>query len=658
MAKLDQILVKGTTYEIVPEVAPLFNTSTAYAVGDYVIKDAVLYRFKATHTSGAWSASQVDEVTAGSELKSIKNDKLDKNQGTANVGKYLKVGADGNLENVDLIDDTLLIEGEAADAKAVGDEITNLKSDLSDVDNALTVAEKTDNFVDYVLGNDSTTKGSSNFPALTRLGNIIKLNGSYGSSNARYFYKISGATNKGASQSGAVAWQKDQILKNGNTYSIKFGLLSGSIAKQDTDVFEIYMVDDSSVIKHKIKLNTETTITWDSADTLFLLCASKDIVCTNAVLFFTVVDVTSLRNIEKNIECIEKNIECTQLSQYQWANGKHVTRNENVADITRATDTITLLAAIPYDYNTYFTLADGWKISFVSCEEDVVTGLGREYIVSNDKITMLDIYNNLACTSVSYFGDSLSINIRKSDNTNIDIANLNIDDIIKMYKLHTLNSIDTCTWVAIGDSITDGRFSQTDGSTVRTKTNHYSQYGYIASKINGIDNYVEHGYGGMGYATPATDGTTLADVLALDFGSPNVISVNLGTNDTSKTLGDENSESNDGTISGAIKNCCEVLGTKYPNAHIFFMTPINKCTIGSASTGWAKNAGTTHLLDIASMIKYWANKFGFPVVDMLNESPVNDFNIKTMLLDNLHPTMEAHYMLGKYLAGALPYKII
>ena len=46
--------------------------------------------------------------------------KLDKNQGTANAGKYLKVGADGNVENADLIDDTLLVEGKAADAKATG----------------------------------------------------------------------------------------------------------------------------------------------------------------------------------------------------------------------------------------------------------------------------------------------------------------------------------------------------------------------------------------------------------------------------------------------------------------------------------------------------------------------------------------------------------
>ena len=55
--------------------------------------------------------------------------KLDKNQGTTNAGKYLKVGADGNVETV-ATDTTLSVSGGVADAKAVGDELSNLKADL------------------------------------------------------------------------------------------------------------------------------------------------------------------------------------------------------------------------------------------------------------------------------------------------------------------------------------------------------------------------------------------------------------------------------------------------------------------------------------------------------------------------------------------------
>lgn len=74
MAKLDQININGTTYEIVPEIAPLFDTTTAYAAGDCVIKDAVLYRFTVAHAAGAWIGTDAEEVTVGKELTGLKAD--------------------------------------------------------------------------------------------------------------------------------------------------------------------------------------------------------------------------------------------------------------------------------------------------------------------------------------------------------------------------------------------------------------------------------------------------------------------------------------------------------------------------------------------------------------------------------------------------------
>lgn len=74
-------------------------------------------------------------------------EKLDTNQGTENAGKAMVVGSDGNLAPADVaieVDDTLSQEGQAADAKAVGDAIAEIGtgtssaymavSDASDVD--------------------------------------------------------------------------------------------------------------------------------------------------------------------------------------------------------------------------------------------------------------------------------------------------------------------------------------------------------------------------------------------------------------------------------------------------------------------------------------------------------------------------------------------
>lgn len=108
MAKLDQISIGGIDYDFVPEVAPIFDATTAYEIGDWVVKDAVLYRFTTAHAAGAWNANQVEEITVGEEVEKALNKTVD-------------------------VDKTLTIDGAAADSKTVGDEMTALKADLSEI---------------------------------------------------------------------------------------------------------------------------------------------------------------------------------------------------------------------------------------------------------------------------------------------------------------------------------------------------------------------------------------------------------------------------------------------------------------------------------------------------------------------------------------------
>jgi len=50
------------------------NSSSAFAVGEYVIKDGVCYKFTSAHTAGsAWSASEVVETNLGSEITRLKS---------------------------------------------------------------------------------------------------------------------------------------------------------------------------------------------------------------------------------------------------------------------------------------------------------------------------------------------------------------------------------------------------------------------------------------------------------------------------------------------------------------------------------------------------------------------------------------------------------
>ena len=50
------------------------NSGAAFAAGEYVIKDGVVYQFKTAHTAGAaWSSSEVDATNLGAELQNLKS---------------------------------------------------------------------------------------------------------------------------------------------------------------------------------------------------------------------------------------------------------------------------------------------------------------------------------------------------------------------------------------------------------------------------------------------------------------------------------------------------------------------------------------------------------------------------------------------------------
>lgn len=235
------------------------------------------------------------------------------------------------------------------------------------------------------------------------------------------------------------------------------------------------------------------------------------------------------------------------------------------------------------------------------------------------------------------------------------IKNSNLLSWRSLYRAYRYKKI---TWAAVGDSITDGRYSYYNNGTAKTGTDHSAQYNYIASQILNMNPVIEYGYGGMGWLHVANDGTYLTDVLDMDFGNPDLITVCLGVNDRGAgELGDTNSTANDGTISGAIRNCCITLATKYPNAQIVFFTPLNSNSSGSVDTKWSRQgASKNNLDDISGLIKYWCDFYGFKVIDFLTESPINSINIVSLFPDKLHPSKEAHAMIGHYLAGVLPVR--
>lgn len=88
---------------------------------------------------------QTKEFSSADVLEDISG-KLDTNQGSQNAGKALVVQNDGSVSPEDIavdVDDTLTQEGEAADAKAVGDAISEIRSETADFPKIAEVSENT-----------------------------------------------------------------------------------------------------------------------------------------------------------------------------------------------------------------------------------------------------------------------------------------------------------------------------------------------------------------------------------------------------------------------------------------------------------------------------------------------------------------------------------
>lgn len=94
---------------IVGSIAETFSSSKAYAAGDYVLKDSVLYRFTAAHAAGAWTGSDATAVNLGdeaSDLKSAMNDLviIDNTQPSSENNK-IWIYSTGNSVQVPTMDD-------------------------------------------------------------------------------------------------------------------------------------------------------------------------------------------------------------------------------------------------------------------------------------------------------------------------------------------------------------------------------------------------------------------------------------------------------------------------------------------------------------------------------------------------------------------------
>lgn len=215
-----------------------------------------------------------------------------------------------------------------------------------------------------------------------------------------------------------------------------------------------------------------------------------------------------------------------------------------------------------------------------------------------------------------------SIFLPKSSNANNNNTSISNTQVVDFSGL---------TYSALGDSITYGFTGD------HSKPPFYNNYPNVVKSLvgfNKVNNYGQVGYLFSRHSNPAFK--SMIDMVSTIDADSDVISVMGGINDFANyaQLGSLNSN-DEYTIYGALNKICSDLKTKFPNAFVFFMTPLplsadNLSTINNTSYSVA---------DVCTAIKKVCNKYGILVLDT---NSLGNFDTMSDSFDGCHPT-ELYY---------------
>lgn len=193
------------------------------------------------------------------------------------------------------------------------------------------------------------------------------------------------------------------------------------------------------------------------------------------------------------------------------------------------------------------------------------------------------------------------------------------------------------TYIAFGDSITWGQDGEIkDRQEKMRKT--YPDLVADSLELKSVENYGKCG----ATVTYVTTNKVVMELVQEAPSKADIVSVMIGVNDFagSQTLG-AIEDTGYNTIYGSLNNLAAQLKTKYPNAFIFFMTPLKQYKMS------AVNSKGYQLSDVADAVKAVCVASEIPVLDMYQE--VEFSQAKDSRSDGLHPTQSfvANYMAPK-----------
>jgi len=196
-------------------------------------------------------------------------------------------------------------------------------------------------------------------------------------------------------------------------------------------------------------------------------------------------------------------------------------------------------------------------------------------------------------------------------------------------------------------------------------TNEEERWVNIVAKKNGYE-LTNYGVGGTGYAyAPSNNANARAQVANIDFSKCDLVTLAYGVNDWKGKASLGSMDDDVDTVDAFVPNMRYVIKkilTDNPYCKIFVITPINARNLGYYETNWgigyadSANASGPGLEQIFQLEKTVCEYHGIELIDMTHSSVINRENIRTLLADRVHPTVECHKLLARELANKICFR--
>lgn len=528
--------------------------------------------------------------------------------------------AEGAIE----VDNTLSVEGRAADAKKTGDEITGLKGEFSEdiiaqYNQSFTIVENSEVKSTTGVISDSTEHSRSDYTELKECESVTLGGTSVWYINCCFYDKnkvyITGYAFSGGSTFNRPVNAK-YIIFTAHKNNIANAVLT--LNKVPSFVSKIY-----NELNTKISITTYGNINYINEKTLLQNVVGVSKFPNNLIINEECLDNAYVDYVSGYITSNQSNYFCTGYIPVTAGQTYRSNLGRNYAW---------------YDSNkTYISGAIG-----ISIQNGITAPTNAAYI----RFTVNKTTDGISSPIYLYFADT-----QYYDDA-VTIQGLVVTEVKPWCYGQKIN------W--IGDSIVDG-----------------ADFDEVVCSALGLVKNSEYGIDGSTIALKA-DGTDGRHALCERYGDmsndADIIAVSCGTNDFEYawcpigTINDADDGTSNTTFYGALKALCKGLIDKYPQKLIFFTTPIKRgqafgsgnggeyTVDGVPTTPFSKNKYGKTLMDYADIIKEVCGYYSIPVLDMYRESLLNPHIASQQgMFDNVltHPNVTGQKIMARRICGWL-----